>query len=120
MGRRSRLLYRHIPGQCLWRGASGTLLRYLGNVHIQVVGFESGASLHTTLLDLLPNRHAVLWMDERHVTDDKHVGLSDASQVFYYCLWGALPIAAVIKGPGAAEGAVSGTATRELDGSTRI
>jgi hypothetical protein len=59
-------------------------------------------------------------MDEHHVIDDKHVGLSDASQVFYDCLWGALPIAAAIKGPGAAEGAVPGTATRELNGSTRI
>ena len=42
----------------------------------------------STLLDFLPNRHAVLGMDERHVIDDKHVELLDASQVFYHCLWG--------------------------------
>jgi len=35
----------HLPGQCLSRGASGTLLRYLGNVHVQVAGFESGDGL---------------------------------------------------------------------------
>src|SRR5712691_11666598 len=59
-------------------------------------------------------------MNERHVIDDKHVGLSDAGQVFYHCLWSVLPVAATIKGPGAAEGTVPGTATRELNGCTGI
>ena len=71
-------------------------------------------------LDLGRDRVAVLGVDEGHVVDDEHVGLADARQVLARRLRRALPVAAPVEGPRAAEGAVPGAAAGELDRGARV
>src|SRR5439155_13214508 len=100
--------------QTLPIGEDLTIAEYHVTTRLQIIPLPDPALFYGP-----PDRHAVLRMDERHVIDNKHVGLADPCEVFHDGFWGAVPIATTIKGPGAAEGAVPRTATRELNRSGR-
>ena len=70
--------------------------------------------------DRLADGEPVPVLDERHVIDDEHAGLLDASQVLDRPLGADRAVAAAVKGPGAAERAIPGAAARELDRSAWI
>ena len=71
-------------------------------------------------LDLAADGEAVLGLDERDVVHEEDVGLADARQVLGRRLRRRLAVAPAVEGPGAAEGAVPGTAARELGGGAGI
>src|SRR5262249_12805526 len=64
--------------------------------------------------------HAMLLADEGDIIDDEDAGLADGGEIGDDLLRAAQAIGAAIEGPGAAEGAVPGTAARELDRGTGI
>src|SRR5262249_35727724 len=82
---------------------------------LQVVALADAASF-----DGVGDRHAMLGTDEGHVVHDEDVRLADARQVVGRCIRGRLAVATAVEGPGAAEGAVPGTAACELDRRARI
>src|SRR5262245_49912758 len=71
-------------------------------------------------LELLPDREAVLGVDERNVVHEEDIGLADGGQVFGHLQGGRLPVAPAVESPGAAEGAVPRAATGQLGGRARI
>src|SRR5262249_7305437 len=79
------------------------------------------ASLEIILLadagadDRLGDFHPVSLLHKGHVVDDKHTGFADRPQVLDDALRAHDPVAAAVKGPGAAKGAVPWAAPRELN-----
>jgi len=59
-------------------------------------------------------------LDKGDVIDDEDPGLLDPREVLDGSLRAQLAVAPTIKGPGAAEGAIPGTAAGELDRSTGV
>src|SRR5262249_18713420 len=63
---------------------------------------------------------ALLGFDECHVVDDEHARFRDAAHVLDGRFRREPAVAAAVECPGAAERAVPGTASRELDGGGRV
>jgi hypothetical protein len=82
---------------------------------LQVVAFPDAPAL-----DLVGDGHAVLGVDERHVVDDEEVRLPDPLHLVDDDLRVRLVVAAGVKRPRAAEGAVPRAAARELDRGARV
>src|SRR5271169_1907995 len=70
--------------------------------------------------DRLADFHAVPLLHEGDVVDDKDLRFADRSEILDDPIRADQPIAAAVKGPCAAKGAVPRTASRELDRGTRI
>src|SRR6516162_3236507 len=89
--------------------------------HLLVAQQHVAAGLEVILLadagpdDRLADRHPVALLHECDVVDDEHTRLADRPEVLDDALRADRAIAAPVKGPGAAEGAVPGAAPRELD-----
>jgi hypothetical protein len=70
--------------------------------------------------DRLGDLHAVALVNERNVVDNEDAGLADRAQILDGALGPDQPVAAAVKGPGAAERAVPRAAARELDRGARV
>ena len=89
--------------------------------HVLVAQQHVAAGLEVILLadagadDRLGDFHAVPLLHKGDVVDDKDAGLADRAEILDDALRADQPVAAAVKGPGAAEGAVPRAAARELD-----
>ena len=70
--------------------------------------------------DRLADLHAVPLLHEGDIVDDEDTRLADRAKILDDALRADHPVAAAVKGPGAAEGAVPRAASRELDRGARI
>src|SRR5262245_9528781 len=83
-------------------------------------GFEIVLLVHTAALNLARQREASLWIDESHIVNDEHIGLTGLLQVYHRPFRIDLTIATSIKSPGAAEGTIPRAPTGKLDRGARI
>src|SRR5215468_12243919 len=83
-------------------------------------GFEVIFLANAGADDRLAEFHAVPLLYEGDVVDDEDTGLADRPHVLDDALRAHHAIAATVEGPGAAEGAVPRTASREFDGGAGI
>src|ERR1700730_1469465 len=70
--------------------------------------------------DRFGDLHAVPLLHEGDIVDDEDTRFTDRPGILQHALRGDQPIAAAVKGPGAAKGAVPRAAPRELDRGARI
>ena len=83
-------------------------------------GFEIIALLDAGAGDRLAELHRVALVDKGHIVDDEDPGFADAAEVLDHPIRAQEPVAAAVKGPGAAKRAVPWAAARELDRSAGV